>query len=69
MRNRLLLIVEGGSVEHLSARLIGIGKIRANVTARHADLLFEGVGTIEVARVLSEPKVHRNGVGTVQFGR
>ncbi len=63
------VIVEGGSVEHLSARLIGTGDIRANVTAQNADILFEGVGIIDVARVLAEPKVRENGVGTVQIGR
>lgn len=63
------IIVEGGSIEHLSARLIGTGDIRANVTAQNADILFEGVGIIDVARVLAEPKVRENGVGTVQIGR
>lgn len=63
------IVIEGGSVQHLSARLIGTGDIRADVTAQSADILFEGVGTIDVARVLNKPKIRENGVGTVEIGR
>jgi hypothetical protein len=62
------ITVLAGVVNNLKAVITGTGSVLVQTPAEHADLAVSGDGSIEVLKVLREPKVRISGLGMVRTG-
>ena len=62
------ITVLAGVVNNLKAGVAGTGSVLVQTPAERADLAVSGDGSIEVRKVLREPKVRISGLGTVRTG-
>jgi hypothetical protein len=62
------ITVLSGVVNNLKAGVAGTGSVLVQAPAERADLAVSGDGSIEVLKVLREPKVRISGLGTVRTG-